>query len=128
LPIGLRAVSTPHRARRTHAPGVVADGQAAARLAGEVVAEEQPADGVEHAARHLHHVLHDLLDGRVRLRHVHGADGDHEVQAREDVPRVLHELVQVREVVLAGLVRLAEVVGQVPERVKHGHVCVRARA
>lgn len=56
------------------------DGEVVARLAREVVPQKEAARGVLHAAGHLHHVFHDLLDGGVGDRHVNGADGDHEVE------------------------------------------------
>lgn len=89
-------------------------------LASEVVAQEQAADGVLDAAAHLHHVLHDLLDGGVLDGHVDGADGDHEVQARDDVAGILDKLVQVGEVVYG--VVFAEVDGEVAQSVEDGHV------
>ena len=83
--------------------------QVIARHAREVVAQKEATRRVLHAATHLHHVLHDLLDRRIGHGHVDAADGDHEVEARHDVAAVLHELVQVREVVLAGHVRVIQV-------------------
>lgn len=72
------------------------------------------------SATHLHHVLHDLLDGRILNGHVDGTDRDHEIEARYDVSGILDELVQVSKVV-DGVV-LAEVDGQVAEGIEDGHV------
>lgn len=104
--------------------GVVSDGEVVAGHAAEVVAEEEAAGRVLYAAGHLHHVLHDFLDGAAGDGHVDCADGDHEVEARDDVAGVLDEFVQVGEVVLAGLVGVVQVRRQVAERVKDGHICV----
>jgi len=94
--------------------------QTVARLASEVVAQKKAANGVLDSATHLHHVLHDLLDGRVLDSHVHGADGAHEVQAGDDVAGILDELVEVGEVVYG--VVLAEVDGKVAQGIEDGHV------
>lgn len=66
-----------------------------ASLASEVVTEEQATDGMLHAAAHLHHILHDLLDGRILNGHINCADGDHEVQTRDNIACILNEFVQV---------------------------------
>jgi hypothetical protein len=101
-------------------PLAVALWKVVTRLAGEIVAQKQTADGVLDSATHLHHVLHDLLDGRILNGHVDGADGAHEVQARNDIPGILDELVQVGEVVYG--VVLAEVDGQMAQGIEDGHV------
>jgi hypothetical protein len=54
---------------------------------------------VLYSATHLHHVLHDFLNGRILNRHVDGADGAHEVQAGNDIAGILDELVQVGQMV-----------------------------
>ena len=82
-------------------PRVDADWQVVSCLPTEIMAEEEPSDGMQHPARHLHHVLHDLLDGGVGDRHVHGADCDHEVESGDDVASILYKLVQIGEVVAA---------------------------
>ena len=66
----------------------------------EIVTEEQPSDRVQDTARHLQHVLHDLLDGCVRDRHVHGTDSNHEVETGYDVSGIPYGFVEVSEVVL----------------------------
>jgi hypothetical protein len=101
-------------------PLAVARRQAVPCLAGQIVAQEQATDGVLHSATHLHHVFHDLLDRRVLNGHVHSADGAHEVQAGNDIPGILDELVQVGEVV-HGVV-LTEVDGKVAQGIEDGHV------
>jgi hypothetical protein len=98
----------------------VAGREAVACLTREVVSQEKAANGVLHSATHLHHVLHNLLDRRILDRHVDGADRDHKVQAGDDVPGILNELVEVGEVV-DGVV-LAEVDGEMAERIEDGHV------
>lgn len=98
----------------------VAHGQMVARLPGEIVSQEQAANGVLYAAAHLHHVLHDLLDGRILNGHVHGADSNHEVEAGDNIAGILHKLVQVGEVV-HGVV-FAEIDGEMAERIEDGHV------
>lgn len=98
----------------------VAGGKVVACLAGEVVTQEQATDGVLNSATHFHHVLHDLLHRGVLNGHVDGADGDHEVQARDDVAGILDELVQVSQVV-HGVV-LAQVDGQMAQGVEDGHI------
>lgn len=103
----------------------VADRQVVARHAREVVPQEQASGRVLDPARHLHHVLHDLLYGRARDRHVDRADRDHEVQPRDNVARVLDEFVQVGEVVFALHVRVVQVRAQMSQRVEHGHVFSR---
>lgn len=50
--------------------------------------KEQPPRRVLHTPAHLQHILHDLLDGRVRYRHVDGANGDHQVETGDDVSGV----------------------------------------
>ena len=104
----------------TLGPLAVARRKAVASLAGQIVAQEEAADGVLDAATHLHHVLHDLLDGRILNGHVDGADGDHEVQARDDVAGILDEFVEVGEVV-DGVV-LAQVDGEMAQGIEDGHV------
>lgn len=69
------------------------------RLSAEVVPEEESPNRVQHAARHLQHVLHDLLHGGVRDRHVYRPNGDHEIQSGDDIASVLYKLVKVGEVV-----------------------------
>ena len=69
------------------------------RLTAEIVAEEEPPDRMQHAARHFQHVLHDFLDWRVRDGHVHGSNGDHEVQSGDDVAGILYKFIEVGEVV-----------------------------
>jgi hypothetical protein len=101
-------------------PVAVAGREVVTRLAGQIVAQEQAADGVLDAATHLHHVLHDLLDGRILNGHVDGADGAHEVQAGDDIAGILDELVQVGKVV-DGVV-LAQVHGEMAQGVEDGHV------
>jgi len=98
----------------------VACGQTVACLAGKIVPQKQAADRVLHAATHLHHVLHDLLHRRILNGHVDGADSAHEVQAGNDIPGILDQLVQVGEVV-DGVI-LAKVDGEVPQGIKDGHI------
>lgn len=104
-------------------PGFGPDRQVVPCLTTEVMSEEQPTYGVEHAPAHLHHILHDLLDGCVGNGHVYGTDGDHEVEARDDISGVLHELVQIREMVPGLGVCVVEIVGEMTEGVKNRHVC-----
>lgn len=73
-----------------------------------------------HASAHLHHILHDLLDRRIFYTHVNRPDRDHEVQARDDVACILHQLVEVCEVILG--VGVAEVDREMSERIKDCHV------
>jgi len=101
-------------------PLAVARGKAVASLAGQIVAQEEAADGVLDAATHLHHVFHNLFDGGILNGHVDGADGDHEVQARDDVAGILDEFVEVGEVV-DGVV-LAQVDGEMAQGIEDGHV------
>lgn len=98
----------------------VARRQAVARLASEIVAQEEAANRVLHSATHLHHVLHNFLDGRILNCHVDGANSDHEVQAGNDISGILDELVEVGEVVYG--VVLAEVDGKMAEGIEYGHV------
>lgn len=102
--------------------GVISDGEVVSRHAAEVVPQEETAGRVLDSARHLHHVLHDFLYWRTGNRHVDGADGDHEVQTRDNVAGVLDQLVQVGEVVLPGRVSVIEIRREVSQRIKHGHV------
>jgi len=74
-------------------------------LTAEVVAEEETTDRVLDTSAHLHHVLHNLFDGSILNTHVDGSDGNHEVQAGDDVAGILDELVEVGKVV--GRVRFA---------------------
>ena len=101
-------------------PLAVAGWEAVACLAGKVVAQKQAANGVLDTATHLHHVLHNLLDGRILNGHVNGAHGDHEVQARNDITGILDKLVEVGKVV-DGVV-LAQVDGQMAQGIEDGHV------
>ena len=87
------------------------------------MSEEQPAYGVEDAPAHLHHVLHDFLDGCVGDGHVYRADGDHEVETGDDISGVLDELVEICEVVAGLGVCVVEVVGEMTEGIEDGHVC-----
>jgi hypothetical protein len=89
-------------------------------LASEVVAQKQAPDGVLDSATHLHHVLHDFLDGRILNGHVDGADGAHEIEAGNDVPGILDELIEVGQVV--DRVVLAQVDGKVAQGIEDGHV------
>lgn len=63
-------------------PGIVADWEMVASHAAEIVSEKETPCRVLHTARHLHHVLHNLLDRRVRNRHVDCPDRHHEVCTR----------------------------------------------
>jgi hypothetical protein len=74
-------------------PLAIASRKVVARLAGKIVPQEQAANGMLDSATHLHHILHNLLDWRIFNGHVHGADGAHEIQARNDISGILHELV-----------------------------------
>ena len=96
--------------QHSYAPRLQRYRKVVARLATEVVSKEQTANRMKYTARHLHHVLHNFADGGLWDRHIHGADGDHEVQPGDDVPRILHELVQVGEVMLALRVRLVQII------------------
>lgn len=72
------------------------------------------------SATHLHHVLHNLLDGRILNSHVDGPDGDHEVQAGDDISGILDEFVEIGEVIYG--VVLAEVDGEMAQGIEDGHV------
>jgi hypothetical protein len=89
-------------------------------LLGQVVSQKQSSNWVLHAATHLHHVFHDLLDRRIFNCHVDGADRGHKIEARDDVSCILDELVQVGEVVHGVVV--TEVDGEMAEGIEDGHV------
>lgn len=72
------------------------------------------------AAAHLHHVLHDFLDGCILNGHVDGPNGDHEVQTGDYVAGILHKLVEVGQMVYGVIV--AEVYGEIAQRIEDGHV------
>ena len=79
-------------------------------LTRKIVSEEQSASRMLNAPGHFHHILHNLLNRSIWDAHVHCADGDHEVEAWDDIASVLYELIQVCEVVLAGLVGVIKIV------------------
>lgn len=80
FPPGLpRTVSHSLAKRGENVPWVVAHRKVVARHPAQVVSKEQAACRVLHAASHLHHVLHDLLDRRLGDGHVNGPNGHHEV-------------------------------------------------
>ena len=95
-----------------NSPGFCPDRQVVPGLTTEIMSEEQTAYGVEHAPAHLHHVLHDFLYRCFGDGHVDGADGDHEVETRDDIPGILNELVEVSEMVSRLGVCVVEVVGE----------------
>ena len=101
FPLGLVAEKLSGRSYQVfeNIPCVVSNRQMVPCLPAEIVPEEKSSNGVEYAARHLEHVLHDLLYGRVGDGHVDGADGDHEVESGHDVAGILYKFVEVREVV-----------------------------
>ena len=103
-------------------PGLGACRQVITGRGREVVAQKEAARRVLYAAAHFRHVLHNLPDGRVGHGHVHAADGDHEVEARHNMAAVLHELVEVGEVVLSTGMRIVQVDREVAQCIQHGHV------
>ena len=101
FPLGLVAEKLSGRSYQVfeNIPCVVSNGQMVPCLPAEIVPEEKSSNGVEYAARHLEHVLHDLLYRGVGNGHVNGPNGDHEVESGHDVPGILYKFVEVREVV-----------------------------
>ena len=87
----------------------------------QVRAEEQAVDGLLHAFGHLHEILQDVLRRALLGLDVHASHGDEQVQAREDVPGVLHELVHL-EVTLPVPGPVAEEHLQVAQLAPHLHV------
>lgn len=73
--------------------------QVVSGLTTKIVAKEETANGMLDTSAHLHHVLHNLLDRGILDAHVDGADGDHEVETRDNVAGILDELVEIGEVV-----------------------------
>lgn len=89
----------------------------------QIVAEEQPAERILHSAAHLHEILQDaFLGGRVGLD-VNQADGDEQIEPGNDVAGILHEFVEVGD-----LVTLLELVQQInfqksePEKSKNDEI------
>lgn len=66
-------------------PIAIPDRKVISRQPAQIVSQEQPTRRMLYPSCHLHHILHDLLHGRIGDRHVDGADGDHEVKTRDDV-------------------------------------------
>jgi len=89
-------------------------------LATEIIPQEQSTNGMLHTTTHFHHVLHDLLDGSIFDCHVYSAHGDHEIQTGYYVSRILHEFIEVGQVVDG--VGVSQVLGQVSQGIEDGHV------
>lgn len=66
-------------------PIAIPDRKVIPRQPAQIMPQEQPTRRMLYSSRHLHHILHDLLDGRIGDRHIDGADGDHEVETGNDV-------------------------------------------
>ena len=89
----------------------------------QVVAEEEAAQRMLHAAAHLDEVLEYGLARVLLDLDVDGADGDEQVEARYDRRRVLHQLVQI--VALHALLELVHHERlQVSQLVRHFYICV----
>lgn len=86
------------------------------------MSKEETSCRVLHAPRHFHHVLHDLFDWCTWDRHVNGPNGNHEIEPGDNVPCVLDELVEVREMMAILRVRLIEIISKMPQRIKNSHV------
>jgi hypothetical protein len=69
---------------------------------------------------HVHHVLHELLNGRIFNGHVGGSHCNHKIQSWDDVACILDELVKVGQVV--DRVVFAKMNRQVSQGVEHRHV------
>lgn len=95
-------------------------GEVVASLPTQIVPQEQAANRMLNSTTHFHHVFHNLLDRGIFDGHIDRSDGDHEVEARDDVSSILDEFVKVGEVV--DRVGVAQVVGEVSQGVKDGHV------
>ncbi len=106
---------------------ILADGEVVASSTAEIVTEKETSSWMLNTSAHLHDVLHDFLDGSVGYRHVYASHGDHEVETGYDVSAILHELVQVGEVMFAGRVSIVEVDGQMSQCVKDGHIWAQAQ-
>mmetsp|Transcript_16437 Transcript_16437/g.27644 ORF Transcript_16437/g.27644 Transcript_16437/m.27644 type:complete len:253 (-) Transcript_16437:268-1026(-) len=63
---------------------------------GEVCSQEESAQWMLHAARHFDDIFKNVLGGRLFGLYKNSPHRDQQVQAREDVSSVLHELVQFR--------------------------------
>ena len=121
-----------HRLRRRAARPLVLRagvGQLVLRRLRQVVAQEEPAHRVLHAAAHLDHVLQDVLRRRLLARDVHRAHREQQVQPGEHVARALHQLVQLEHLPPVGLLRLEELL-EVAQLLRHldVQVVVVARA
>ena len=124
FPLGLVAEKLSGRSYQAfeNIPCVVSNRQMVPCLPAEIVPEEKPPDRIEHTTGHFQHILHHFLHLGVGDRHVHGTDGDHEVETGDDVSGILDELVQFWQVMSAGCVSFIKVVGQVSERIENGHI------
>jgi len=93
---------------------------------GEVVPEKEAAGWVLDSPAHLHHINEDLAGRGLLGLDVDGADGDEEVETRDDVAGVLDKLVEVAQLP-AAVVLLHQEQLEVAHLVKDGHVWSREK-
>lgn len=110
------------RIGRIHAPVVVSDREMVPRLPRKIMPQEKTSSRMLHTSRHLHHILHDLLNRRIRDTHIDRANGDHKIKTRDDVSSVLDEFVEISEVVLPGSMRIIKIVRDMAEGVEYRHI------
>ena len=71
------------------------------RLTRKIMPEEEATDRVQYTTGHLHHVLHNLLHGCFRDRHIHRANSNHKIETRNDIASILYKFVEVGKMVSA---------------------------